>query len=80
MNFKYFIVFDYPEITGSNEILKHIVGEVVEIGVTDSICVGVLSARIQDIIVQIGKAKFRTCSKFVATTQNNFTELLNINY
>lgn len=63
---EFHIVHSYPLFTGKEEILKDIECMVVETGVEDYVCMGVLDiVRIQDIVVQCGNAKFRTCSKFV---------------
>jgi len=63
----YYIVTAYPEITNSTEILKEINGYVIEANITDY-CITSCSDDIiylQDIIVQIGNAKFRTSSNMV---------------
>ena len=61
-----YIIYAYPEITGSLLILKDIIGTVVETDithiVTEDVCDRVYGV---DIIVQLGNAKFYTCSKFV---------------
>lgn len=62
---EYYIVMAYLSITGKEEQLKDILCEVIEVGVTDFICPGYLKAYMQDIVVQVGNAMFRTCSAFV---------------
>ncbi len=65
-NKNYYIVDSYPETTGIDKILSKIDAKVVEIGINDYVIVGVARiAYVQDIIIQIGDAQFRTCSQFV---------------
>ena len=62
----YFIINSYPHITGIDEVLCKIIGTVVEINITDKICPrGTINCYLQDIVVSLGNAKFRTCSDFV---------------
>jgi len=61
----YYLSQPYLHITGSRLILKEIKGIVTEINIKDRITIGPIDAYSQDIIVQIGKAKFRTCSALV---------------
>jgi len=61
------IICAYPELTGSSNRLKDIVGTVVEINITDRIVPGeaTLIAYRQDIVIQLHKAFFRTASRMV---------------
>src|SRR3972149_4035029 len=45
--------------------LEDIVGTVDATGVTDFVSTGYKKGYLQDVVVQIGKAKFRTCSEFL---------------
>lgn len=67
-----YIVFSYPALTGSESTIKDMEGIVVEINVQDRILNsrGLSMAYLQDIVVSLGKANFRTCSKFVMKIQN----------
>jgi len=64
---EYIIIREYPEVTGNPNKLKDIVGTVKEINIQDYISPSeaVNLAYRQDIIVQIGKALFRTASRLV---------------
>jgi hypothetical protein len=64
-NKNYYIVDSYPEVTGIDKVLSKIDAKVVEIGINDYVVIGVSSVYVQDIIIQIGEAQFRTCSQFV---------------
>jgi hypothetical protein len=73
----FYIVDSYPEITGEDALLKDIVGEVVKTKVKNSGCFGAFDIYVQDIVVKLGKAKFRTCSKMVRVVEEeNFMENL----
>jgi len=62
------IIMAYPELTHRSETLKNIIGEVVEVGVTDKIVLGVCgNCYLQDIVVKIGDGVFRTASELVST-------------
>ncbi len=62
----YYIVYDYPEITGLSTNLKNCIAEVIKTNITDIGLPGACNTfRIQDIIIKIGNAEFRTCSQFV---------------
>ena len=61
----YAIVSAYPELTGLSKILMDCDAKVIETGVSNYIRIGVRTAYVQDIVVEIGTAKFRTCSMFV---------------
>ena len=61
-----YIVFPYPELTGSEFALKELAFYVVEIGVANYAATSVVdTAYIQDIVVEYDGCKFRTCSQFV---------------
>lgn len=60
-----YIVDSYPSLTGLNIPLKEIKAIVIKTNITDSIIPGFILAYVQDIIVQIGTAQFRTCSDLV---------------
>lgn len=65
-----YIVFPYPELTGSEFALKELAFYVVEIGVANYAATSVVdTAYIQDIVVQYDGCKFRTCSQFVKLIQ-----------
>ena len=65
----FYIVGSYPEEVGARTKLEDCACEVIETGVTDWVVAGVLNhCYIQDIVVKIGKAEFRTCSAFVELT------------
>jgi hypothetical protein len=61
-----FIVFPYPELTGSTTKIKDLEAEVIETDITDMISSSSLDiAYLQDIIVKIGDGFFRTSSGMV---------------
>lgn len=61
-----YIVVAYPNLTGSDVVLKELVAEVTEINITDKVCKGVLdNVYLQDIVVKIGEGFFRTSSGMV---------------
>lgn len=61
-----YIICSYPKLTGSDKIIKEIVAEVLEVGISNKCCSAVCNkVYLQDIIVQIGTGKFRTASKLV---------------
>jgi len=70
----FYIIYSYPEITGTDALLKDIVGEVVETNIKNRGCFGDFHIYVQDIVISLGKTKFRTCSKFVKVVDedNNF--------
>jgi len=63
----YYVVYEYPEITGLNMELQNIIGQVVETGIEDKITFREFGewCYLQDIIVKLGNAQFRTASKMV---------------
>lgn len=61
----YYIVNSYPICTGSTLKLEEIKATVITINIKDRVTIGSVSVYIQDIIVQIGNAQFRTCSALV---------------
>lgn len=63
---EYFIVNSYLELTGSPLNLQAIKGTVTAININNRVTIGYTKAYLQDIIVQIGNAKFRTCSALVS--------------
>jgi len=61
-----YIIYAYPELTGLDIPIKHIPAIVTKTGVTDKGCIGAVnSIYLQDIIILIGKTKFRTSSRHV---------------
>lgn len=67
---EYYLIFAYPDKTGSTEILKDLEGTVIETGITDHVSLTLISdllsvVYLQDIVVQIGDANFRTASQLV---------------
>lgn len=62
----FYIIYAYYNETGLNQALKHIDAEVLEVGVCDYCVLGAAkNVYLQDIVIKIGNAKFRTSSKFV---------------
>lgn len=61
------IISSYPELTNKKEILKNIICEVLEVGVTNKVVMGAFSCYLQDIVVKIGNGIFRTASELVST-------------
>ena len=65
-NGSYYIIYPYVDETGLEEPLENCYGVVTEKGlynyITESVC---RTAYMQDIVVKIGNAEFRTCSQFV---------------
>lgn len=65
-----YIVFDYPELTGSDEELRNLKGVVTEVGITNYVLInGFNWGYVQDIVVKIGHSNFRTCSECVKKIQ-----------
>ena len=63
---KYYIVDSYPKITGDYHDLKNIKGTVTKVGIKNRIIYSGFSwCYVQDIIVKVGNAEFRTASKMV---------------
>jgi acid phosphatase class B len=62
----YYIVNAYPILTGSKLNLQNIKAKVITINVKNRVYIGYFTVYVQDVIVQIGNAKFRTCSLFIA--------------
>lgn len=61
-----FIVKAYPKLTGFQGTLKELNAEVVRVGITDNICMGVCGkVYLQDIEIRIGDTIFRTASRLV---------------
>jgi len=61
-----YIVCSYPELTGIENKIQNIVGEVIYTGIQNNICMGCLGTVYQqDIVIQLGDGLFRTCSDFV---------------
>ena len=61
----YYIVYDYA-ITNDHRLLKEIPAIVIQTNLTSHVLVVYNDfAYLQDIIVEVGAARFRTCSKFV---------------
>lgn len=69
------IPFPLPEVTGTNEELNKIVGEVVESGITNYCTNPFLEkVTIQDIVVKLGNGLFRTSSKEVVLIEGEHKE------
>lgn len=64
-NNELYIIYAYPEITGVSDILKEIEGTVIETGITNVVCLSDEWCYLQDCVIQLGKAQFRTASKHV---------------
>lgn len=62
----FYIVESYPNITASERKLQDIPGVIVEVGVKDWANVYLDTIYPQDIVIQLGKALFRTNSYFVS--------------
>ena len=65
---EYYIIFSYPDKTGSKLLLQSIEAKVIEVNVRDKISHRVdtlMNPLLQDIVVKVGDAEFRTCSKLV---------------
>ena len=78
--YELYIVYAYPDLTDSYKELKDIDCEVIEIGVTDKICIGDHSwSYLQDIVIKIGKGHFRVSSNHVKklNRESNLNILLN---
>lgn len=80
VNNEYYIIFAYPNKTGSTEILKNLEGTVVETGITDHVAISLTIDPIsviylQDIVVQLGDATFRTASQLVEKIEKGITIL-----
>jgi len=62
----FYIILPYPKITNSDKKLKDIEAIVVEAGLTDFVCIGSHEwCWLQDIVIDINGAKFRTPSQCV---------------
>jgi hypothetical protein len=71
----FYIIHSYRKLTGSDLPLEDIVGEVVKTNVKNHGCFGAFDIYVQDIVVKLGKAKFRTCSQFVEVVkEENFMQ------
>jgi hypothetical protein len=55
----------YPEITGINEALMHIEGEVLDLNQNTVCSAPIESYYLQDATIRLGDAKFRTCTAFL---------------
>ena len=68
----YYIVFPYPELTGLGDDLMYIKSTVVETGVKDKAITSSVNniAYLQDIVVKVGNAEFRTSSQLVHNINN----------
>jgi len=65
-NKDYYIIFSYPDYTKSNLNLKEIIGTVVQTNITDYILISNNDyAYLQDIVIELGEGRFRTCSAFL---------------
>lgn len=61
-----YIICAYPELTGSQSILRKIEAIVTEINIKDRVSVGSCGfVYLQDIVLKIGNAKFRTNSSMI---------------
>lgn len=64
-----YIVYDYPELTGSNLPIKELDAIVIETGVKDKVIVTSINFHVfiykQDIVLQIGETEFRCASQLV---------------
>ena len=60
-----FINFKYRMLTGSDDKLRDMIGEVIEVDVKDRVFMGEDFACLQDIVIRLGTGIFRTPSKFV---------------
>lgn len=64
---EHYIVYSYPELTGSHLNLKEIEATVIQAGIQDSLCMGVNDIiYLQDLIVKVGKGLFRIASGHVS--------------
>jgi len=71
----FYIIHSYRKLTGSDLSLEDIVGKVVKTNVKNRGCFGAFDIYVQDIVVKLGKAKFRTCSQFVEVVEEeNFMQ------
>ena len=62
----FYIANAYPNLTSSSEPLNNIEATVIEVGVKDAIYVSDYDwCYLQDIVIDINGAKFRTASQFV---------------
>ena len=66
-----YIVNAYSELTGTYDILKNIVGKVIEVNIRNKVVPSGIDDYMygQDIVVQLGIGLFRTCSQFVALVE-----------
>lgn len=63
---EHYIIYPYPELTGSRLSLKDIEAIVIQSGIEDSLCMGVLdNMYLQDLIIKVGKGLFRVSSGHV---------------
>ncbi len=64
---EFYIIYSYPKLTGTNLVIKEIIGEVIFTGIENSVCTSPWSERayLQDCIIQLGTGLFRTCSAFL---------------
>lgn len=63
---KVYIIFSYFDLTGLYEPLKDIEGTVLEVNVDDFVCTSHFeTAYLQDVVIELGNAKFRTMSNFI---------------
>lgn len=76
-NEHHLIIKAYPSITGSNLLLKNMDAVVLMTGVQDvgSYYKPLDHVYIQDIIIQLGNARYRTCSRFVSLVKIDFNKL-----
>ena len=69
-----YIVYQYPDITGSQKMLKELVFTVTKTNITNLVCTSSLDGvYLQDIEIEFDGHIFYTCSEFVSILNNYFS-------
>jgi hypothetical protein len=67
---EFYIMLPYPQLTKSELKLSHLSAVVIEAGIKDIVCMGSYEwCYLQDIVIDINGAKFRTASQCVYKKQ-----------
>ncbi len=71
-----YVVDSYPELLGTDRLLKNLIATVIAVGVETNGINGYKTIYIQDIQIQIGEVVFNTCSQFVSKVEDMKTGMV----